>query len=97
MKVHLFAAIVVLALGVAYGVTGAYLGLVVLVAAMVMAMEVMNTAVERLCDLVAATAQLAYPNETIRAVKDMAAGSVLLVSLAALIVGGLTFGPLILG
>jgi diacylglycerol kinase len=95
MKVHLFAAAVVLAVGVAAGVTGTNLGLVVLVAAMVLAMEVMNSAVERICDLIAVTAQLSYPNEAIRTIKDMAAGAVLLVSLASLVVGGLTFIPLL--
>lgn len=95
MKIHLVAATTVLALATAYGITGASLGLVVLVICVVVAMEIMNTAIELTCDLIASVAALSYPNESIRVIKDLAAGAVLVTSMGAVVVGALTYTPLL--
>ena len=58
--------------------------LVITLAALVITAEILNTAIERLCDFV-------QPRQDarIKTIKDLAAGAVLCASLAALIVGGM--------
>ena len=58
--------------------------LVITLAALVITAEILNTAIERLCDFV-------QPRQDarIKTIKDLAAGAVLGASLAALIVGGM--------
>lgn len=84
-------------LGFAATVTAAGIGLrlarwewIVIVSAIgfVLAMEAMNTAIER-------TVDLASPgeHELARQAKDLAAGAVLIASIATVIIGGLIFYP----
>jgi len=91
-RIHCLAAVVVAYLAAAYGITGAHLGLVVTSVALVAAMEIMNTAVERLCDFVAQLHGIGR-DERIRDVKDLAAGAVLVVALGAAANGLIVFGP----
>ena len=58
--------------------------LVITLAALVIAAEILNTAIERLCDFVQPK-----QDDRIKTIKDLAAGAVLCASLAALIVGGM--------
>jgi len=83
---------VVVFLTVAYGITGSHLGLVALSITTVLAAELMNTAVERICDLIAQLHGIGLDSR-IRDVKDIAAGAVLLVALGALVNGIILFGP----
>lgn len=87
-KVHLLATIIVL-------IVGRYVGLarnewlwIVAAIALVWITESVNTAIEKLVDLVSPTF-----DRRAGAVKDLAAGSVLLAALAAVIIGGLVFWP----
>jgi len=95
VRIQLVAAGVVLLLIVAYGVTGTRLGLVVLSATAVLAAELLNTAIERLCDLVAELHGIGL-DPRIRDIKDIAAGAVLTVAVGAAVNGVITFGPLLL-
>lgn len=61
---------------------------VVIVCGCVLAAEAMNTAIERLADVVSPE----Y-NETIKKVKDLSAGSVLLMAFAAVVIGIIIFLP----
>jgi diacylglycerol kinase (ATP) len=61
---------------------------VVIVCGCVMATEALNTAIERLADVVSPE----Y-NEAIKKVKDLSAGGVLFISLAAATVGAIIFIP----
>ena len=93
-RVQVAAAAAVAFVAAAYGVTGAQLGLVVLSIAAVISAEIVNTAVERLCDLVGELHGLGR-DPRIRDIKDLAAGAVLVTSLGATGVGLVVFVPLI--
>jgi diacylglycerol kinase len=94
LRIQLVAAVVVILLVVAYGVTGAQLGLVVVSIAAVISAEIVNTAIERLCDFVAELHGIGV-DPRIRDVKDLAAGAVLVVAAGAAANGVIVFGPLL--
>jgi diacylglycerol kinase len=83
---------VVTLLVLAYGITGAHLGLVVLSTAAVVSAELLNTAIERLCDFVAELHGIGLDSR-IRDIKDLAAGAVLVVAAGAAVTGTVVFGP----
>lgn len=91
-RIQLASACGVVFLTVAYGITGSHLGLVVLSIAAVLAAELMNTAVERACDFIAELHGIGR-DPRIRDIKDLAAGSVLIMALGALVNGVIVFGP----
>ena len=88
MRVHLLATILVLALGFGFGVSR--LEWVALAGAigMVWLAELLNTALEILCDFVAPEKA-----DAIKRVKDVAAAAVLMAALAAAGIGALVFWP----
>jgi diacylglycerol kinase len=90
LRIHLVAAAAVIVLAWARGLSGARLGLVALTIAAVIAAELFNTAVERVCDLVAALHGIGR-DERIRDIKDLAAGAVLVTALAAAAVAATIF------
>jgi diacylglycerol kinase len=92
IKVHVVAAVVVVGLGGAYAITGAHLAIVVTSAALVISLELMNTAVERLCDLVVELHGLGT-DRRVRDIKDLAAGAVFVAALGAAANGVVVFGP----
>ncbi len=61
---------------------------VLLLTALVLGLELVNTAVEALCDLVSPE-----PNPHVKAAKDAAAAAVLLAAAVSFVVGLLLFGP----
>ena len=87
-KVHTLAAILALLLGCFFKISSWEWCILILVIAMVLAAEMVNTAIENLCDV-------AEPNqnETIRVVKDVSAGMVLVCALGSLVVGIIIFLP----
>ncbi len=91
-RIQLVSAGGVVFLTVAYGITGSHLGLVVSSIAVVLSAELMNTAVERACDFIAELHGVGR-DPRIRDIKDLAAGSVLIVALGALANGIIVFGP----
>jgi len=86
--VHTLAAIVALLLGWFFHVSPWEWCFLIVVIALVLAAEMVNTAMERLSDV-------AEPNqnETIRVVKDVSAGMVLVCAMGALAVGIVIFLP----
>ena len=86
MRVHFFAAIVVIAFGIYFNISPAEWCIVALCIGMVMAAEVFNSALESLTDLVKPE-----QHPVAGKVKDAAAGAVLLTALAAAVVGILVF------
>ena len=87
-KVHTLAAILALLLGCFFKISSWEWCILILVIAMVLAAEMVNTAIENLCDV-------AEPNqnETIRVVKDISAGMVLVCAMGSLVVGIIIFLP----
>ncbi|MFM2076432.1 MAG: hypothetical protein RJA49_322 [Actinomycetota bacterium] len=81
-------ALVVVALGAVYAVSGRDWAILLLCIGAVLSAEMANTAVERLADVVQPE-----PHPAIRDVKDVAAGAVLLLSIAAAAIGVLVFWP----
>jgi diacylglycerol kinase len=92
IKVHALAAAVVAGLGGAYAIAGVHLAIVVTSVALVISLEIMNTAVERLCDLVVEVHGLGI-DARVKDVKDLAAGAVLVAAAGAAANGCMTFGP----
>jgi len=94
-RIQLVSACGVVFLTVAYGITGSHLGLAVLSIAVVLSAELMNTAVERTCDFIAELHSIGR-DPRVRDIKDLAAGSVLMVASGALVNGVIVFGPLLM-
>jgi diacylglycerol kinase len=88
MRIHLIAAIIVILLGIYFRVSPADWRWLVVAIAMVVAAEAVNTAVEQTCNAIS----ISY-HSSIKAAKDIAAGAVLIVALAAAIIGASVFWP----
>lgn len=87
-RIHLFAGAIAVMLGFYLDITRLEWLLVIGCIAAVMSIEVMNTAIEKLCDIISP-----QYNEKIKIVKDLAAAAVLIVSAGALITGCIIFIP----
>lgn len=87
-RFHLLAAVAVVALGLYLDVTRVDWLALTLAIAIVWTAEALNTAVERTCDAITQER-----DERIRIAKDVAAGAVLLASVAAVVIAALVFGP----
>jgi diacylglycerol kinase len=86
-RVHLMAAIAVTVAGIYFGLSRIEWALIGLAIGGVCAAEAFNTALEKLCDLVSP----GY-HPQVKSIKDLAAGGVLLATLAAIVVGVCIFG-----
>lgn len=87
-RIHLLLAGLAVLLGCGLGISAGEWGMVIACIAAVMGAEVMNTAIEKLCDVVSP-----QYHEKIKIVKDLAAAAVLIVSIGALITGAIIFVP----
>ncbi len=87
-KVHLLAAFLVVLFGLLLKASRLEWCVLFLAVALVLAAEMLNTAIEKLCDLT-------HPeqNETIRIVKDVSAGMVLVCAIGAACAGIVIFLP----
>ena len=90
-RIHLLFLVLVIVMGVLLKVSTTEWLIIVLCIGMVFTAEMMNTAIEHLTDLVSPT----Y-NKTAGIVKDIAAGAVLLASVAAAVAGFWIFLPKLL-
>jgi diacylglycerol kinase (ATP) len=90
-RLHCLAGICVVVAGFLLDISAMEWVAVVIVCGCVLAAEALNTAVERLADVVSPE----Y-NEAVKKVKDLSAAAVLLVALAAAIVGFIIFLPKLL-
>jgi len=91
MRLHLGAAVAVVAAGIWFGVSVTEWQWIILAIAVVLAAEAFNTAVEQTCN---AVSRDFHPE--IKAAKDVAAGAVLISAVAAALIGALVFVPHIL-
>jgi diacylglycerol kinase len=95
MRIHLVAALVVVALVVAYSVTGVHEAVLVTSVVIVLAGEMINTSIEWICDLIEQLHGLPRPNVSIQKIKDVAAGAVLVLAIGAAYNGWIVFSPFI--
>ena len=91
-KIHVAAAIVVVILGLIYAISSFEWLVVLLISSAVIAAEAFNTAIEETCDIL-------HPEHHpgARLAKHCAAGGVLILSIAAVIIGLIIFLPKIFG
>ncbi len=89
MRIHIVTAIYVLYFSHFYQLSTAKLALLIMVIGMVIALELVNSAVERACDALSKK-----DNPLIKIAKDAAAGAVFVVALCAVFVGLLFFADL---
>jgi len=94
MRVHCLAFIVVTLAGIYLGLTPLEWAVIVGISGAVMAAEVINTAIESICNILRDTLGTGY--ESTRAARDLAAGAVLVLAIAALVIAVLIFGPKIM-
>ncbi|AHY46798.1 Diacylglycerol kinase [Rubrobacter radiotolerans] len=87
MKFHVLAAVAVVAAGLLFRVSALEFAALVLAMTLVLAAEVLNTAVEALVDLVSPE-----PHPLAKLAKDCAAGAVLVCAVGAAVVGLLVLG-----
>lgn len=87
-RVHLAASIGAVAIGLILGISVSDWRWIALAIAVVWMAEAFNTAIEAVCDRICSEYDPA-----IGRVKDLAAGSVLIASMAAAVIGMLTFAP----
>jgi len=90
-RIHIVALICVIGLGVFFKIELTEWIALTIVSGLVILMELLNTAVERLADFVESDW-----NEKIGIIKDYCAGAVLISAIISLIVGGLIFIPKII-
>jgi diacylglycerol kinase (ATP) len=91
IRIHAVAAIAAIGLAIYFDLPTAEFAIIILAVGLVMAAEIFNTVIEDFLDII-------HPrhHEAVRRIKDALAGAVLLAALAALMVGILIFGPLLL-
>jgi len=92
IKVMLLAAMAVVVLGVYLDITREEWTLLALAMGLVLSLEMVNTAGERLVDILSPGHDSRYGR-----IKDILAGAVLIAALTAAVVGGLVFGPRLFG
>ncbi|NRA11585.1 MAG: diacylglycerol kinase family protein [Crocinitomicaceae bacterium] len=85
-QIHVAALICVSIAGIYFDINRFEWLFIILISALVMGLEGANTALEKLCDEVTEERK-----ESIRNIKDIAAGSVLIASISALVIAGLIF------
>jgi len=90
-RIHVLFGSIAILLGIVLGMSATEWMAVILCIAFVMAMEMLNTAAEKLCDVVY---KETHPG--IKAVKDIAAGGVLIAAAGSLITGLIIFLPKII-
>lgn len=85
-KIQLLAFIVVLIAGFYFGITPSEWLVVLVISALVLTLEMVNSAIEKVCDLYSTEQDI-----RIKSIKDIAAGAVLIASVFALIVAIVIF------
>lgn len=90
IKIELAAALIVIVLMIVFKITSAEALILFLVIMIVLWAEIINTAIERIMDVMEPR-----ENPVVKDIKDLMAASVLVVSLASLIIGLIIFIPYI--
>lgn len=91
-RFHVFAAVIVLSAGIYLKLSAIEWTIIVTQIGLVLVVETLNTATEKLCDFVSPE----Y-HQLIGKVKDLAAAAVLIMSIVAVIVGIIIFLPKVFG
>lgn len=90
-QIHTAALLFVIAAGFYFDISRGEWAVVLIMATVVFGLEGLNTALEKLCDDITTDHK-----ESIRNIKDIAAGAVLVAALIAIVVAALVFGPYIM-
>lgn len=90
-RIHLLAMLLVIAAGIILGISSAEWLVLVITIVMVLVTESLNSAIEKLCDIIA-------PDEDsrIKKIKDIMAAAVLITAIMSVIIGLIIFVPHIL-
>lgn len=88
ISVHIVAAFVAIVLGFVLKISKLEFVAILLCIAVVIALEIMNTAIEKLCDFICSD----Y-NRDIKAIKDIAASAVLVAAIVSVIIAAIIFIP----
>lgn len=91
-RFHVFAAVIVLLAGFYLNLSAIEWTIIITQIGLVLAVETLNTAIEKLCDFVSPE----Y-HQLIGKIKDLAAAAVLIMSIVAVIVGIIIFLPKVFG
>lgn len=91
LKIHMLSAVAAVVLGLTLGLTTIEWALLVLTISMVLVLELINTTIESLTDIVSPEMR-----EAARITKDVAAAGVLVSAIAAAVIGALLFLPRLL-
>ncbi len=86
--VHLFATLIVVIMGIVFDITASEWIAIIFAVVLVIGFEIINTAIEYLVDIVS----FEY-NVKAKKIKDVAAMATLVVTIGAVIVGLIVFGP----
>ncbi len=90
-KIHTMFAVVAIAFGFIFQISKSEWSVIVISICLVIALEMVNTSVEKLCNIVH------YEfHQSVKAVKDILAGAVLIITIASAIVGTIIFLPKLL-
>ncbi len=87
-RIHLFAAIVVMVAGFYFRISKMEWIALVIAISMVVTVEIFNSMIERTCDIISPERR-----ESVKEIKDMGAGAVLIASVFALVIGLIIFLP----
>ena len=90
IKIHSVAAILAIILSLVLGITWFEFGLILITILLVIAAEMINTAIEEMVDLI-----VQEHREQARIAKDVAAGMVLLTAIGSVVIGAVIFLPYI--
>jgi diacylglycerol kinase len=88
MKFHLFASVLVIAAGFYFSVTKSEFLVILICIALVISLELINTAIEHLCNKL-----MPDTNANVKYIKDVSAGAVLVASIIAMVIGLIIFWP----
>jgi len=92
LKIHYLFGLIAILFGFYYGITRLEWAMLLLTITLVITLEMINTAIEKVVDLLTEKYHILA-----LIAKDVAAGAVLIASIVAFIVGALIFGPYVLG
>jgi len=85
-RIHTFIALCVVVAGILFKITAVEWSIVLICIGLVMSLECVNTAIEKLCDLYSTE-----KDEKIKTIKDISAGAVLISAIASSVVGMIIF------
>lgn len=87
-KIHILSTVIVTTAGWYFNISKTEWALIIICTGFVLSMELLNTAIEQLCNFI----HLA-PSPVIKIIKDVAAGAVLVSAMVAIVCGAIIFLP----